>query len=96
MKAPGLLVIFVVMLALVLCSAAGAQALCAPTPDLLAALKARHGEEPVWTGKAGESRMILTQSPEGGWSLIRLMAEGETACLVGAGTEAADPRGREI
>lgn len=83
-------------LALALSRPAGAQTLCAPAPDLLAGLRQKHGEEPVWTGRAGEARLVLTQSPGGKWSLIRIAPGGDVACLIGAGDRAANPRGREI
>ncbi len=70
---------------------ARAQQLCAPLPDLLKALKDRHGEWIVFVAEAPAGRYYLTRSDDGRWSLV--IAREDVGCLVLAGRESEFVRG---
>ena len=83
-------------MALALSQRAAAQALCAPLPNLLAGIKARFDETPVFIGTAKDRRYIVTAAPSGSWTLIQVEPGGEPACIIAGGEGAKDPRGDAI
>jgi hypothetical protein len=67
---------------------ARAQA-CAGRAALIAALARDWGEAPVFRGLDAAGRLVeLLVAPSGSWSLVLTVPAG-TACLVGAGADAA-------
>lgn len=78
------LIVFTVIAGVVSLSfPARSQQLCAPLPDLLKALKDKHGEWIVFVAEAPAGKYYLTRSDEGRWSLV--VAKEDVGCLILAG-----------
>ncbi len=64
---------------------AGAQSMCIPRDDLLAALKKSHSEIPVSIGLTANGAVIeVLSSAEGSWTIIMTRPDG-VSCVVAAG-----------
>jgi hypothetical protein len=61
-----------------------AQDQCAPLADALAGLAANYDEAPRITAMMGESLLIITAAPAGGWTALEVKPTGE-ACIVAVG-----------
>lgn len=57
---------------------------CRGLPDALAALATNYGEQPRATALMGGSMLVITVSPQGGWTALEVQPDG-TACIVAAG-----------
>ena len=57
---------------------------CGSLTHIAQALKANHGETPVWRGLTGPHLVVLFQSPGGSWTLIEAVPGG-MACALGSG-----------
>ena len=64
---------------------AQAQTACAPLPDLLAALKRKFNEVPIWEGQNDSFKFIIVANGDDSWTVISVAASGEPACLITSG-----------
>jgi hypothetical protein len=66
------------------CAPAHAEPNCAGLADALAGLATNYGESPRVTALMGENMLIITASPQGGWTALEVHPDG-LACIVAAG-----------
>jgi hypothetical protein len=64
--------------------AQAAEPNCALVDDALAGLDANYGEAPRVTALMGANMLIITASPQGGWTALEVKPDG-LACIVAAG-----------
>lgn len=72
-------------------SANAQQQFCDTERGLLDALSKNFQEWPVWVGRAGPNKMILTRREDGGWTLVSVV--NGRACIAEAGSDSRFDKG---
>lgn len=69
---------------------------CAPLPDVLARFEHDFGERMIFAGRSDQSGVIVLRAQTETWSLLAIDKDRDVACLIGAGGESEDARGKPI